>query len=70
MNPKRKRLILIVAGVAILGGAGAVFAARAKDKPKDGKEVASPSGSERSRPRTSSSPSARSASSSPRRRST
>jgi RND family efflux transporter MFP subunit len=38
MNPKRKRLILIVAGVAILGGAGAVMAARAKDKPKDGKE--------------------------------
>ncbi len=42
MNPKRKRLILIVAGVAILGGAGAVFAARAKDKPKDGKEAPLP----------------------------
>jgi len=38
MNPKRKRLILIVAGVAILGGAGAVFAARGKEKPKDAKE--------------------------------
>ena len=42
MNPKRKRLILIVAGIAILGGAGAVFAARAKDKPKDGKEAPLP----------------------------
>ena len=42
MDRKRKRLILIVAGVAILGGAGAVFAARAKDKPKDAKEAPSP----------------------------
>jgi len=38
MNPKRKRLILIAAGIAILGGAGAVFASRAKEKPKDAKE--------------------------------
>ncbi len=42
MNPKRKRLILIAAGVAILGGAGAVLAARAKDKPKDAKEAPLP----------------------------
>ena len=42
MNPKRKKLILILAGVAILGGAGAVFAARAKEKPKDGKEAPLP----------------------------
>ncbi len=42
MERKRKRLILILAGVAILGGAGAVFAARAKDKPKDSKEAPSP----------------------------
>jgi len=42
MNPKRKRLILIVAGVAILGGAGAVFASRSKEKPKDAKEAPLP----------------------------
>jgi len=38
MNPKRKRWILIAAGVAVLGGAGAVFAARSREKPKDAKE--------------------------------
>jgi len=42
MNPKRKRLILIAAGILILGGAGAVFAARSKEKPKDGKEAPLP----------------------------
>jgi len=38
MNPKRKRLILIAAGIAILGGAGALLAARSREKPKDAKE--------------------------------
>ncbi len=38
MNPKRKRLILVAAGVLILGGAGAVFAARSKEKTKNGGE--------------------------------
>ncbi|HUM02272.1 MAG TPA: efflux RND transporter periplasmic adaptor subunit [Thermoanaerobaculia bacterium] len=42
MNPKRKRLILIAAGIAILGGAGAVFASRSKEKPKDAKEAPLP----------------------------
>jgi len=42
MNPKRKRLILIVAGLAILGGAGAVFASRSKEKTKDAKEAPLP----------------------------
>jgi HlyD family secretion protein len=44
MDRKRKRLILIVAGVVILGGggAGAVFAARSKEKSKDAKEAPLP----------------------------
>ncbi len=38
MNPKRKRLILVAAGVLILCGAGVVLAARSKEKTKNGGE--------------------------------